>query len=97
MEHFKKADREKIYREALGKYGFMAQAVVALEELSEVQKEICKTLRNKGNRQDLAEEIADACIMLEQIAMLCDVKQMVVDQVDTKLIRLKRRLKGEVE
>ena len=34
-----------LYREAIDRYGADAQCVVAVEELSELQKELCKHLR----------------------------------------------------
>lgn len=97
MEHIAKKEREDIYLCALHTYGFEAQAVVAVEELSEAQKEICKTIRDIGNRQHLAEEIADARIMLEQMELYTNTKAIVEDEMDRKLIRLRRRLHGEGE
>lgn len=97
MDHMDKRERERIYQAALHKYGFEAQAIVAIEELSELQKEICKTLRGGGSRDAFAEEIADAWIMLEQMQLFMDLKQMTQDQMDRKLIRLQRRLREEVE
>lgn len=38
-------DRRLVYANALAKFGERGQLVVALEELSECQKEICKILR----------------------------------------------------
>ena len=60
--------RQEVYRQARDVFGAQAQLVVALEELSEAQKEICKFLRGKGDPEHLAEEIADA---LEAIRKWC--------------------------
>ena len=58
--------RVEVYTDALVTFGERTQMVVALEELSECQKEICKYMRGYGNAEHLAEEIADAAIMLEK-------------------------------
>ena len=50
-------EREKVYREAIEVHGATAQQIVALEELSEAQKEICKLLRSQGSLDHLAEEV----------------------------------------
>ena len=60
-------ERQQGYTNALIAYGEEKQCIVALEELSECAKEICKVLRGKGDREHLAEEIADARICLEQM------------------------------
>lgn len=41
-------DRQKVYRQARDVFGAKAQFVVALEELSEAQKEICKFPAREG-------------------------------------------------
>ena len=53
-------------------FGKNKQCIVALEELSELQKEICKHLRGYDNRHAVAEEIADVEIMLEQLKIIFD-------------------------
>ena len=87
-------DRQEVYRQALDVFGAEAQLVVALEELSEAQKEICKFLRGKGDPEHLTEEIADAQIMLEQVQMLCGIDDGAVqEQMDSKIERLRGRIK----
>lgn len=86
-------DRVKTYTNALVAYGEQAQMVVALEELSECQKEICKHLRGLGNAENLAEEIADATIMLEQLRYFLGLNDMVCEKMDQKIMRLDARLK----
>ena len=82
-------------RQARDVFGAQAQLVVALEELSEAQKEICKFLRGKGDLDHLTEEIADAQIMLEQVQMLCGIDPWAVqEQMDSKIRRLRGRIKG---
>ena len=87
-------DRQEVYRQARDVFCAQAQFVVALEELSEAQKEICKFLRGKGDPEHLTEEIADAQIMLEQVQMLCGIDDGAVqEQMDSKIERLRGRIK----
>lgn len=62
-----KEDRLKVYADALETFGAEVQLAVALEEMSELQKELCKALRGFVRPAHVAEELADAAIMLEQI------------------------------
>lgn len=71
--------------------------VVAIEELSEVQKELCKVYRGKGDMEHLAEEIADATIMLEQMRYFFGLNDMVCRKMDAKVQRLDDNLAPEVD
>lgn len=86
-------ERQKAYTNALLWYGEEVQLVVAIEELSECQKEICKFLRGYGNAGHLAEEIADAIIMLEQVCYIFGLNEQVCEMMDKKILRLEERLK----
>lgn len=85
--------RVQTYNNALISYGLSAQLVVAIEELSECQKEICKVLRGSINIDHLAEEIADATIMLEQLRIFFGINDLVCQKMDEKVARLDDRLK----
>lgn len=85
--------RVQTYTNALIHYGEENQLTVALEELSECQKEICKFLRGYGNAGHLAEEVADAMIMLEQVINIFGIDEMVAQEMDRKIERLDNRLK----
>ena len=87
--------RKEIYAHALAVYGRDAQMVVAIEELSEVQKELCKVYRGKGDMEHLAEEIADATIMLEQMRYIFCMNDLVCEKMDEKVQRLDERLRGD--
>jgi hypothetical protein len=50
---------------ALKKFGVEKQMIKCVEELSELQKEICKQALGQGNKDNLIEEIADVEIMIE--------------------------------
>ena len=85
-------ERLVVYSKALLHYGEVIQMAVALEELSECQKEICKFLRGFGNAGNLAEEIADATIMLEQMRYIFGLEEMVNRKMDEKVKRLAARV-----
>ena len=84
--------RKEIYLRAVQVNGLDTQMIVALEELSEVQKEVCKMLRGKGSMANLAEEIADATIMLEQLRLFSGLNPAVCHQMDAKMVRLAKDL-----
>lgn len=86
-------ERAQVYAQALDSFGTSAQLVVAIEELSEIQKEIGKALRGQVNLPHLAEEIADATIMLEQIRLIFDINDEVCDMMDAKVERLQQRIR----
>lgn len=85
---------QEIYLAALNKWGALMQTVVAIEELSELQKELCKALRGMQHNNHIAEEIADVAIMLEQMTMLYHVRDAVESWRKEKLERLEKRIKG---
>lgn len=89
------ANRLKVYESAIARNGALLQSIVALEELSEAQKEICKFLRDKGDLEHLAEEVADATIMLEQIRVIFGINERVNAWIDKKVQRLAERVKGD--
>lgn len=88
-------EREKVYTKALIRYGEENQMVVAIEEMSELQKEITKFLRGTGNAGNLAEETADVLICLEQLIYMHGIGEMVELQMDRKVMRLEDKLKRE--
>lgn len=93
MNKINYGERAKVYAEAIATFGAEAQMVVAMEEMSELQKEICKVLRGGGNVMHLAEEVADATIMLEQIRLIFDINDEVCDMMDAKVERLQQRIR----
>lgn len=88
-------DEKKIIRDAIQTFGKENQLVVACEEMSELQKEICKQLRGCGNIWNIAEEIADVEIMLMQIKEMNNCYNLVDTYRLIKLERLERRIKAK--
>lgn len=87
----------EIITRAIDTYGYDAQLKMAIEEMSELTKAICKLWRADTEEEferlleDVAEEAADVQIMLYQLyAMLGAVK--VGAKRDEKLERLEARL-----
>jgi hypothetical protein len=91
---------QEIYKLAAEKWGNAKQLIKAIEELSELQKELCKVI-NTPNVQTIlriAEEVADVEIMLEQIHFIFSFRdekfsELVDANKDMKLERLENRLK----
>lgn len=78
-------------------YGKDNQVLIAIEEMSELTKELCKYFRRFDRDKEIIEEIADAEIMLEQLKCLFDIHTQVSDKIDYKLERQIRRIEQERE
>ena len=76
-------------------YGVYNQVLIAMEEMSELTKELCKYRRFQKNIPQIAEEIADVKIMLQQLEYLFGVENLVDAQIDEKLNRQLERMKEE--
>lgn len=85
--------RDEILKNALKHYGANAQRIVAIEEMSELTKELCKVSRGEENAAHIAEEIADVRIMLDQMEILFDCRKQVELIESEKLERLVKRMK----
>jgi NTP pyrophosphatase (non-canonical NTP hydrolase) len=83
---------------AIARYGKDMKLNVAIEELSELIKEICKNKRGRDNRKNIIEEMADCYIMLEQLAIIFGIKNYDINAfIDEKLARLEKRLEGRAD
>lgn len=86
-------DEIEIMRSAIRKNGKAMQTVVAIEEMSELQKELSKYIRGKGNRDNLIEEVADVLVMITQIQLMYHIPDDEVERImHLKLNRLKERM-----
>lgn len=85
-----------IYKKAIDKYGLKSQLIKAIEELSELQKELCKVLNFGGSCEKIAEEIADVQIMIEQIKIIWNITHEKIEHIKRqKIERLKERLEKD--
>lgn len=80
-------EKRKLYKDLIDKYG-EKQVIVAIEELSELQKELCKNLRGRKNKVALIEEIADVLIMVEQMIVYFEIAEL--DVITIKQVKLER-------
>ena len=62
--------RETDLRKIIKYWGEDKQKIKAIEELSELQKELCKNLLNQIDDKKLEEEISDVQIMLNQLMIM---------------------------
>lgn len=84
------------YKQAIETYGVRAQKLMAIEEMSELTKEICKDFRGKIDREHLIEEMADVLIMLDQMLILYKISGEEVGLMRIKKVeRLKERLEKQ--
>lgn len=85
----------EIYRQALKKWGSTAQVIMVFEEMAELQKELSKFLRGNWIGDNIAEEIADVEIMLEQMKLLFGIEELIDINKKYKLKRLAERVKRQ--
>ena len=90
---------DRVLKRAVDTYGKKMQMVVCIEEMAELQKELSKAIRGKGNVLALAEEIADVKIMLEQLPYILvggpdmeSFEDTVMNYRNQKIRRLEERL-----
>lgn len=92
---------KELLQKAIDTYGEDAQMDMCIEEMSELTKAILKLRRyqkahegdcTKALLDNIAEEVADVEIMLEQVKIMLECENEVNEQKKYKLIRLKARL-----
>lgn len=81
------------YKKAIKTYGEKAQKLMAIEEMSELTKEVCKDFRGKLDREHLIEEIADVLITLDQMLLIYEIsEEEIYLMCERKMERLKERM-----
>jgi NTP pyrophosphatase (non-canonical NTP hydrolase) len=96
---------QEVYEKAAVVWGTFGVINVAKEECAELIVALCKIDRtiNKGSFKDLASEVADVEIMLEQIKLIfkneCggNFEDLVSKEKDRKIKRLENRLNKEIK
>lgn len=64
-------DQTPLYRDAIRKWGVEAQMRMVIEEMAELTKEICKSMRREGELHvGITEELVDVDIMLDQLRVI---------------------------
>jgi NTP pyrophosphatase (non-canonical NTP hydrolase) len=82
----------KIYQEAIEFFGNTSQKIMVIEEMSELTKELCKELRDRGNVENIADELADVEITLAQLKMIYNIHDLVEKHRDFKLQRFAKNM-----
>lgn len=96
----------RVNDETMDRYGIEKQSLVAMEELSELQKAISKLVRNpeektkplefKGLRHNLIEEMADVLICMDQLINFYKIDHCEIqDTIQTKQERQAKKLEEE--
>ena len=71
------------------------QQTVAIEEMTELTKELCKYKRGMRCVGNITDVIADVEIMLGQLKIMFDNEAEVLERREFKIKRLAERLRGE--
>lgn len=91
----KQKERKQVYLQAIEKWGKELQITLAIEEMSELQKELCKHLRGDRNKNAISQEIADVEIMIEQVKIMLNIDELNINELkEYKINRLKKRMEG---
>ena len=92
-------DRIAVLESAISVFGLRSRKDMAIEEMSELTKALCKERRTQlvlGTHAEahanVIEEIADVAIMLKQLIMIFDKDNEIQKEVDYKIDRLEQRL-----
>lgn len=96
----------RVNNETMDRYGIERQSLVAMEELSELQKAISKLVRNpeektkplefKGLRNNLIEEMADVIICMDQLKEFYQIERHEIQElIQAKQERQAKRLEEE--
>ena len=90
--------REDLYKKTVEKYGMEHQIMKAVEEMAELIKALCDIRQGRCDVWDVAEEMADVHIMLEQLML----EQLMLifdcgDQIDRKMMEHLSRLHYRVQ
>ena len=83
---------DEVYKAAMKYWGIEKQRIKAIEELSELQKELCKSALGESNQNSIAEEIADVSIMIDQMIYAYGLEDDVRGWIRYKTDRLQQRL-----
>ena len=72
---------EKFVKYIMDKNGKNYQFTIAMEEMSELIKELSKNIRGENNRNEIAEEAADVFMCLKEIFYFFDIDELEIQQI----------------
>lgn len=85
-------DRDAVLQEYVSLLGDNATKAVAIEEMTELQKELCKTLRGCDRSAQIAEEMADVYLILQMLETVLHNRDAVAAQWAKKFERIRKRV-----
>lgn len=88
---------EEIYWSIIKWFGKKAQVIKACEELAELIKALCKWQNGQGDKENIAEEIADVQVMIEQLILIFGIEKRDLTLIRSeKIERTRERMLKEV-
>ena len=91
-------ERESILDDSILLSDQDTKIIVAIEELSELQKELCKRYKGEGDIFCILEEMADCILVLKQLQKIFNISEESLSiAMDVKLNREKERLEKRCE
>lgn len=82
-----------VIRAVIDRNGHKMQTVIAIEEMSELTKELTKSIRGEDRHKEILEETADVMICIRQIKEMYNLKdEELQNMINRKLDRLRERL-----
>lgn len=81
----------RLYERVISTFVISAQKWMLIEECGELINAISKSLRGRSTNKDVITELADVCIMVEQMALFLGWENFKAEK-ERKLLRLQERL-----
>lgn len=95
-ENYITTEQYEVLTKAIETYGDDYQMNIAIEELSELQKEICKYKRGYENREHIIEEIGDVLITTLELCIIFNIRNIdLYETMERKIKRLERNMLNE--
>lgn len=99
---YKRSDQmhinEQVLKRAISVFGSTRQMVMLFEEMSELQKEICKNFRGNQNKDHITEEYADVLIMMKTLQIFLNISNDEIQKmIDFKIDRLNKRIESKMK
>lgn len=89
---FTEEEQLEIRKISIERAGIDLSAVIAMEELAELQQEVSKQIRKKGDYYDLLQEIADAYVNIANLEYMFHITKADVEKaINVKIQQTKER------
>jgi len=88
--------REEVtLRKVINKFGKEAQCRQVMEECAELIQAVNKNLRSAGAKENLIEEMADVGIMLDQLRIMFEIKEVEINKIRLEKMKQIKRMVEE--